>query len=243
MHPYRLSLHARVCVTPHGAVLLDLSLGKYLGLDPQQSQALSVVVEGWTKAGEPLPAQPGSDARPDEATRDLAEALRVRGLLVRASSQGHRVRQPSLPAPTGELLSWNEMRCPPIRPAHLLTFLHALLTTLVMLRWRQFGANVARCERRRARCASAGIALDLQKAAQLVSAYQYIRTWIFARRGRCLLDSLVLLEFLALHGVYPRWVIGVQARPFAAHAWLQHRDLLFNVTPEFARPYTPILIV
>ena len=231
MCPYQLSSQARVCVTQHGTVFLDVTHGSYLGIDPHQSRALAGLVADWPSAG-------ATGEAPQESARDLIEVLSERGLLISASGEQAIHATTTLPPPRAELIAWDEMRCPPIRPSHVIAFLRSLLIGLIMLRCRTFAASVARYEER-----AAARTFDLSEASRLVSTYQYLRTWVFARRGRCLLDSLVLLEFLATFGIHPRWVIGVQVRPFAAHAWLQHEDLLLNATPAFVRPYSPILIV
>ena len=58
-----------------------------------------------------------------------------------------------------------------------------------------------------------------------------------------LYDSLALLEYLARYGIYADWVFGVQTRPFAAHCWVQHGDIVFNDTVEHVSGYTPIMVV
>jgi hypothetical protein len=98
---------------------------------------------------------------------------------------------------------------------------------------------VRRFERRRASSA----AFNVDSARELLSVYTYIRMFVFARRGRCLLDSVVLLEFMASYNVFPRWVIGVQVRPFAAHSWVQNEHRVLNGTTSFVRTYRPILTV
>jgi hypothetical protein len=84
---------------------------------------------------------------------------------------------------------------------------------------------------------------DMAAARKLVSVYYHLRVWTFTHRQRCLLDSLTLLEFLSAYGLHPLLVFAVRFRPFAAHAWLQHEDLVLNGTPTFVRAYTPILVV
>ena len=61
--------------------------------------------------------------------------------------------------------------------------------------------------------------------------------------GKCLHDSLALLEFLARHGIFPDWVFGVRARPFVAHCWVQYEDMVFNDTVEHVTGYIPIMVV
>jgi hypothetical protein len=52
-----------------------------------------------------------------------------------------------------------------------------------------------------------------------------------------------LSEFLARHGIHPVWIFGVQARPFAAHCWLQLNGTVLNDTVDHVIGYTPIMAV
>jgi hypothetical protein len=60
---------------------------------------------------------------------------------------------------------------------------------------------------------------------------------------QCLVRSLALAQHLASRGEAASLVIGVQVRPFSAHAWVQQRDLLLNETCDGVRCYTPILVL
>jgi hypothetical protein len=48
---------------------------------------------------------------------------------------------------------------------------------------------------------------------------------------------------MARHALFPTWVIGVRARPWGAHAWVQQDKLLLDANPEQVCEYTPILTV
>ncbi len=235
MLSYRLSDHTRVCVTCEGAVFLDLKRDAYVGISPEQARALAAWVADWP--------QPRDTATTDEAARALAESLCARGLLVRASVVSQRKhRIPLLPA-SEELIPWEEMPWRHIRPAHVIGVLRAFLITVTLLECCVFERIVVRHQQRRDLHNSSTERFDLERARALVSAYHHIRTWIFPRKDRCLLDSLTLLEFLNAFGIYPQWVIGVRLRPFAAHSWIQHAHWVLSGTPAFVRDYTPILVI
>jgi hypothetical protein len=70
-----------------------------------------------------------------------------------------------------------------------------------------------------------------------------LRPHTFAARDRCLFHSLALVNFLARHAVFPTWVIGVRARPWGAHAWVQHDKLLLDANPEQVCEFASILAV
>ena len=88
-----------------------------------------------------------------------------------------------------------------------------------------------------------GAALDVDRARRLVEAFARYRVFLFSSRNECLFDSLALIEFLARYDIYPDWVFGVQTRPFAAHCWVQHGDIVFNDTVEYVGGFTPIMVV
>jgi hypothetical protein len=86
-------------------------------------------------------------------------------------------------------------------------------------------------------------AFDEQRAVELVGIFRRLRPHTFAARDRCLFHSLALVRFMARHDVFPTWVIGVRAKPWGAHAWVQQGKLLLDANPEQVCEYTPILTV
>lgn len=84
---------------------------------------------------------------------------------------------------------------------------------------------------------------DQRSLQELISAFALLRPFFFALRGRCLLSSVVLSEFLARYGVHSQCVFGVRARPFAAHCWLEQGTRVLNDSVERVRAFTPILRV
>jgi len=224
-----------VCVTPGGSVFLDLKADAYLGLDAQQSSALSAVVEGW-------PRHPDVPMDPPIAreAQEFATLLCQRGLLCEAP-RGKAVLPPDIPMCVDELMAWDEMAQFRTTLGHLLSFIRAVTVALFMFQCRSLHAAVRRCEARRR--ANGQRPFDSQAARRHLSAFTHLRTIFFTRRGRCLLDSLALVEFLSYHGLHPHWVIGVKPRPFAAHSWVQYGERVLNGTPSFVRTYRPILAV
>jgi hypothetical protein len=85
--------------------------------------------------------------------------------------------------------------------------------------------------------------LDIERIRSLIGDFGALRPWFFTSKNQCLFEALALSEFLARYRIYPTWVFGVQARPFAAHCWLQQDGVLFNDTVDHIRRYTPILSV
>jgi hypothetical protein len=234
MFAYRLAPQVRVCATDEGAVLLDVDDDRYLSLDADQAGALSLVVDAWPS---------GCGSHIDEGCAlELARVLCERGLLVPATApctQECAVTQRRLPQPELELIPWCEMKPGRIGLRLVFRFLQSVLSAAVMLKFMPLSGIVARAQRWDERRA----AFDLEAARRLISAYSHMRPFLYGQKGRCLFDSLALLEFLARGGVYPTWVVGVRVHPFGSHSWLQHQSFILNGTPTYARAYTPILVV
>ncbi len=85
-------------------------------------------------------------------------------------------------------------------------------------------------------------ALPVERATRLAIVFDALRL-LYPRPPLCTFDSLALLEFLASHGIYARWMFGVRADPFQAHCWVQLRDLLLNDRIERVARLTPIMSV
>ncbi len=62
-------------------------------------------------------------------------------------------------------------------------------------------------------------------------------------RGHCLVRSIAITRTMVARGVAPDLVLGVKLRPFEAHCWVQHDNMLISDDPGTVAPFTPILIV
>ncbi len=70
-----------------------------------------------------------------------------------------------------------------------------------------------------------------------------MRPWIYTAVDACLLDSLVLRDFLRRSGVHSTLVIGINTKPFAAHAWVQYGSQVLNDDAEHVLQFTPIITI
>lgn len=75
-----------------------------------------------------------------------------------------------------------------------------------------------------------------------VRRYVRLRPW-FPGAHACLFDSLALSRFMMVAGQSVDWVVGVKARPFAAHSWVEHGGDILNDDRETCAPFTEILRV
>jgi hypothetical protein len=72
--------------------------------------------------------------------------------------------------------------------------------------------------------------------------YARLRPW-FPGAHACLFDSLALSRFMMDARQSVDWVVGVKARPFAAHSWVEHGGDILNDDRETCAPFTEILRV
>jgi Transglutaminase-like superfamily len=239
MQQYWIPAHVRVCPLLASTILLDLKRNRYFGIGTKETRALSTLALNWDEAN-------GSAASverlaPEVATQ-MADALIEAGLLSRdvpaerAAFSGTPLDLSGVLTSAGHQLSRNTS----LRLAHIASFIAALAWTRRALRSRTL-YSIA-CEVRDQKTA-AGDNFDEHKAIELVGIFRRLRPHTFAARDRCLFHSLALVRFMARHAVFPTWVIGVRARPWGAHAWVQQGKLLLDANPEQVCEYTPILTV
>ena len=98
-------------------------------------------------------------------------------------------------------------------------------------------------ERRTSRAASVLAAGARDRELSVLRTFLAIRPWFYTARDACLLDSLVLSDFLWRHRILSTLVIGVRTKPFGAHAWVQIGTATLNDSPENVQHYLPILAV
>jgi hypothetical protein len=84
--------------------------------------------------------------------------------------------------------------------------------------------------------------LDLVDAFGRVQVFRRLRRLVFSEKDRCLLNALALVLFLRRYGHFPLFVIGVKTRPFGAHSWVQHQQILLEGDPASVCHFVPILV-
>lgn len=100
--------------------------------------------------------------------------------------------------------------------------------------------NAAVYRERKALCATG--AIDEARLLRAVDQFNRARLLV-PIEPRCLLDSMSLVRFLARRGLYAQLIFGVSIDPFAAHCWLQRRDLVLNDSVGNVAAHTPIRTV
>jgi transglutaminase superfamily protein len=239
MARYALADHVFVCLNGEHLVLLDLKEDRYWALEAAHTAGLGALVDGW-------PVRPCDDARtvdpPSPETTAALEVLQGRGLLTQGIPPGKDATPVTAIVPVRELASETDTSAG-ARSGSWLKFLTASAVAKLTLRFWPFERVIRRVKRRKELLEPNASPLDAERATKLVEAFARYRVFLFSSKDECLYDSLALLEYLARHGIYPDWVFAVQTRPFAAHCWVQHGDLVFNDTVEHVSGYTPIMVV
>ncbi len=239
MGRYSLADHVFVCVNDDHVVLLDVKKDRYWALEASKTAPLGALVPGWPI--QPA-AAPGAAATDPEEAEQLVEVLMEQGILCRSEIGGKAATPVSVPRPARELLSADPYRGAPVRAAMMMHFIAASVSAKVALRTRPFEQVIERFRRRKQIGTAHPRPPEIARARRLVEGFFRMRVFFFSSKNECLFDSLALLNLLARHGLYPDWVFGVQARPFAAHCWVQLDDIVFNDTIEHVSGYTPIMV-
>ena len=239
MGRYSLADHVFVCVNDEHVVLLDLKDDRYWALEASQTAPLSELVPGWPVRPSDGPVAGAAD--PEEAEQ-VAAALTEQGILCGPETSGKDATPVRATRPTRELLSADEYRSASLGSGTMLRFIAASLAAKAVLRRGPFEKVIERFKARKRLGAPSAPPLDFDRARGLVESFFRLRVFFFSSKNECLFDSLALMNFLARYSIYPDWVFGVQARPFAAHCWVQQDDIVFNDTIEHVSGYTPIMV-
>ena len=239
MARYGLAKHVFVCGDEEYVIVLDLKQDRYFTLDAARTAALRPLLPGW-----PAPRTGGNSREASELAADEAAAPLLRqGWLLELPAAAKEATPVRLPPPQTELLSGAAVESAAIDGRAVLTFVFASIFAKLALRFWRFERVIRRVAQRKATHPMARDPSDLGRVRQLVDIFGRLRVFLFSHREKCLHDSLALLEFLARYGIFPCWVFGVRARPFVAHCWVQHDDIVFNDTVEHVAGYTPIMVV
>jgi hypothetical protein len=233
---YGLARHVFVCRDEEYIVVLDLKQDRYFALEAVKTAALTCALPGWPAS---IPETPPAEA----AVREVAAPLLQRGWLLEDSSNSKEAAPVRTPAPETELAASTAVDGVDLGVRTVIAFVLSSVFAKFALRFWSFERVIRRVATRKAKHVGTGQTLDIERTRRLLAAFDRLRVFLFSVREECLHDSLAVLEFLARHGQFPGWVFGVRARPFAAHCWVQHAEVVFNDTVEHARTYVPIMVI
>lgn len=233
---FRLPPHIYVCQAQDHPVLMDLRRNSYIGISNRDGAILSSLVEGW-------PRPPLLQLTPcDESTLpSAANDLLASGILTENCHESRDATPIAVPEPAESLLDGysDEALCWHGSARDILRFSRSLLSGARAVRFGMLEAFAARVRHRKACLNSPTAAM----ARSFLSTFLLCRPFFYTARDACLLDSLILVDFLSRSGVSATCVIGVKTGPFGAHAWVQLGRYVLNDTPGFVRHYVPIFSI
>lgn len=243
---YRLARHVHACRIGSDLVLLDLRRDRYLGMDALDEHALHSRIAGLPAPSgkvaasvdlSPELACPPSDTKGAGLLSELLELeMLTRDLPDRDVRDAASIERPEIALIDG----YADIRAT-VRFRDFVTALIAVMTAAALLRACSLERIVRRLDLSHRHLTR--IEFDPGRARQKLAAFNRLRPLLYSEGDACLLSSLSIHEYLARDRLFPRLVFGVATRPFRAHCWLQHGEIVVNDTPENVREYTPILVV
>jgi hypothetical protein len=126
------------------------------------------------------------------------------------------------------------------RPIDVIGCVAAIAAVKTSLAYRGFARTVARI-RTRTRYATEGADASDDLVARLDRLVAIGAAW-YPGRALCLERSLVLYERLRRAGARAELRLGVQAVPFASHAWIEWHGAPLNDVLEHTEQFTPIAL-
>lgn len=125
-----------------------------------------------------------------------------------------------------------------VRPIDVLGYMVSIAAVKASLAHRGFARTVERIHARTPRATDGGDAPD-EVVARLERLVAIAAAW-YPGRAMCLERSLVLYERLRRAGAHAELRLGVQAVPFASHAWIERYGEPLNDVLEHTEQFTPI---
>lgn len=234
---YYLPQHVYACRTDEGVVFLDAKKDRYFGLGGAGVAALPAFIKNWT-GPEPSAGSASESMGLQGEVQRVAANLIERGLLRRCTdgvSPSHRTQAPPLAL---DLPEWIEEAGQPVR---LIDFLHFAVSCLQAF-WLSKRLPLEVIASRVTAARRNQDTLDLRAVFERVQIFRSLRRVFFSEKDKCLLNALALILFLRRYGHFPLFVIGVRTRPFAAHSWVQHEQILLEGDPASICHFVPILV-
>ena len=206
------------CRTGDRLVFLDLVRDRYLALPSTAEPAFERLV-----AGEPLSG----------ADRTILDRLE----LLAAAPPGTRLSPCRAPEEPERSLATEGVGVSQFALAEALA---RIAVARFELRNRPFRQVLGRLERRIVRSPRQNG--PVQAAASVAAAFRR-SALVASPLDQCLPRSIAAAYALLARGIRPELVIGVSARPFAAHCWVQCGPLLVTGEMDEVANFTPILVL
>ncbi len=236
---YYLKKHAFIRRVRRHWIILDVHNDEYYCIPAALFSSIAPLIHG---SGRECHSDTSDSACRRDGVAEIETELVSRGVLGLFEERRENPSESNLITPTSVLrINSGRIRAAN-RIAMLPTFLLACTIADRRLRNHTFESTIQAARARRTRNARDAIPFDITRAQWLVSVFESLRLW-YPRAYLCMFDSLALLEFMALHKLYPLWTFGVSSDPFQAHCWIQAGNIAINDSLSRISYYTPIMSV
>jgi Transglutaminase-like superfamily len=234
---YYLPQHVYACRTDEGVIFLDAKHDRYFGLGGAAVCALPEFIKNWT--GDAGTRGDGETPAPHVEVQRVAANLIERGLLRRCADEAVPTYRNSPPPLAMDLPRAALQAHRTLRLTDLLHFTTACTQAYWFLKRLPLEAIASRVTAARRNPKQ----LDIVDIFGRVQVFRRLRRLFFSEKDRCLLNALALVLFLKFYGHFPLFVIGVKTRPFGAHSWVQHDQILLDGgDPSSVCHFVPILV-
>jgi hypothetical protein len=239
MSEYLLPRHVFFCGTGHTIVFLDLKRDEYTMIRGRETHAFLALASFHTSTshGDGLEHSTISADEQARATRDLLAA----GLLTTDLAQGKPIMPTAVDAPAEHLIEDSQNISITLRASHICAFVVSCVRAWLHLRFWSIQRSVSYVQQRK-QAHGTRVCKAVDETRALVCAFNRLRS-LFPADYLCLFDSLALIEFLAIYGIFPTWVFGVKVDSWSAHCWVQDGTTIYNEDIEEAEDYIPIMVV
>jgi len=235
---YFLSPSIQWCFVNERCVILDVDKDRYLQVSARDFASIL----SYLPSDRYDPHTPSPDVLP-ATLRAAADELLAASVLTLSPPSTPRQHSPPTPRPT-------EFRPTPPTSTSLFRVMAALpefalacATADYCLRYLSLKRITMRIIERKRTHSNPTPTLLREQAIALAHCYRRLRPF-YPRNYLCLFDSLALLEFLAIWGIYPSLVFGVIVDPFLAHCWVQYDNaVLCDTACSASRWYSPIMAI
>ncbi len=240
MQKYLICRDVYACKIDDSAIFLHLGLDKYFTVPPSCMPELDDKVQGFSTLGQTRSANPPIASETGASTID---SLLASGILTESEDLGRPASYAAVclteALPPG--IGRNEAGA--IHAEQCARFFGAFSYVRTQLYIKRLRAIIRRFQRRRDETRKRRKIRSSSDLSRELSAFLRLRSFFYTAKDHCLLDSLILTEYLNRGGFDPTFVIGVRTRPFLAHAWVQLGECLIDGCLESTQGLTPVLVI
>lgn len=234
-----LSHHAHICTLEDSVLFLDLKRNQYATIPRSALPALQVSLAGFRSM---LPSIHHQVKSCTTATADLKDLV-AHGLLTQSATHGRPVAPLTLEPPCAALAPGLRNPQGGANMRAISAFVLSYLYVGANMRARRLHALVVNLQVAAARTSPDAASTSTEHLLTLLSAFRRYRTFVYTAHDECLFNALVLTHFLHHYSVPATLVIGVRAKPFYAHAWVQVANVVVDDRLEYVLRFKPILAV